>query len=347
MTDIRQVSTSSWIERALSAASSAAWRIDPERRQIEWSAGSEEVSGGFSGPVGLEEWLGSVHEEDRERVRQTLDQALAEGRLRIQYRLGGDVEKWVLAVGRTEDGVLSGAAFDGGATKQLEADVQAANRELEGFTYTVSHDLRGPLRAIMASSMILIEDYDEKLDDEGRQELRRQADAAKRMSQFLDHLLALSRLGRGEIGQEPIDVTALANEIAAELNGKESRHPVRFEVAPGLTTVGDPKLVRQLLSHLLENAARFGKPEGVEVRVYHAETSRGPAIAVADNGIGFPQEHAERIFLPFEKIVDPKDYPGAGVGLANVSRIVKRHGGRTWAEGRPGEGATFYFRLEP
>ncbi len=227
------------------------------------------------------------------------------------------------------------------ATEELERRVQERTQELEGFLYTVSHDFRAPLRAIMSASMILIEDYGDKIDREGQDELRRQSAAAKKLGVLMDDLLRLSRLGRQEMKQETIDLSAMAKEVAAEVGGHASETP-EVVIADGLSAVGDPMLLRLLFQNLLENAVKFAKKEGA-ARIEIG--AKGNSFFVKDEGIGFVQEKAEQIFGPFVRLHTEQEYPGSGVGLANVKRIVDRHEGRIWAEGRPGEGATFWFTL--
>lgn len=228
-------------------------------------------------------------------------------------------------------------------TEELERRVQERTRELEGFLYTVSHDFRAPLRAIMSASMILLEDYGDKIDREGQTELKRQSAAAKKLGTLMDDLLRLSRLSRQEMRTAELDLTALAREIAAEVSHRTTP-AAEIDVHEGLKVSADASLMRLLLQNLLENAAKFRRSDGpARVEVGTAEG----AIYVRDEGIGFPPEKAEKIFGPFERLHSEAEYPGTGVGLANVKRIVDRHGGRVWAEGRPGEGATFWFKLEP
>ncbi len=229
-------------------------------------------------------------------------------------------------------------------TEELEARVRERTRELEGFLYTVSHDFRAPLRAIMSASMILLEDYGDSLDRDGQAELKRQSQAAKKLGSLMDDLLRLSRLGRQEMRTEKLDLTALAREVASEVASRTNGTPPEIEVADGLSVQGDPALMRLLFQNLLENAAKFAK-KGEPARIVVGR--EGEALFVRDQGIGFPPEKAEKIFGPFERLHTDAEYPGSGVGLANVKRIVDRHGGRVWAEGTLGGGATFWVRLAP
>jgi len=220
--------------------------------------------------------------------------------------------------------------------------LQAANKELESFLYTVSHDFRGPLRAIMSSAMILIEDYGDKIDAEGQAELKRQSNAAKKLSNLMEELLRLSRLGRQEMNLQDLDLTVVSEEVGREVNARHGGNAV-IEVEPGLRAKADERLARLLLQNLLDNSVKFAKV-GEAARIQIGRTDRG-AFFVRDRGIGFEPEQAERIFLPFERLHREDEYPGTGVGLTNVNRIAQKHGGKAWAEGRKEEGATFFFTL--
>lgn len=226
----------------------------------------------------------------------------------------------------------------------LAQELQAANRELEGFVYSVSHDLRGPLRAILATSRMLQEDYADRLDSEGIQMLERQGHNAARLSSIIDDLLKLARVSRSEMAMARLDVTKLATEAAEELSSTPTSNHVKFKISEGLTGHGDALLVRLALLNLMSNAAKFS-PAGSEVEVGAVQANDHPTIFVRDRGIGFDMVNAERLFEPFERLVKDSEYPGTGIGLANVKRIVERHGGTVWAESEPGHGATFYFTL--
>jgi len=209
--------------------------------------------------------------------------------------------------------------------------------ELEGFTYAVSHDLRAPLRAIVATSRILEEDFGGELSAPALHQLSRQATNARKLAVLIDDLLRLSRLGREEIRREPIDFTGLACEITQEL-GIDAVE--RVEVQEGLVAVADARLLRLVLLNLIDNALKFS-PRGGKVMV----GGNGDEFFVRDEGIGFDMEFADKLFRPFERLVTENEFPGTGIGLANVRRIVERHGGRVWAASAPGMGATFSFTL--
>lgn len=226
------------------------------------------------------------------------------------------------------------------------AELEAANKELETFAYSVSHDLRAPLRSIDGFSRILLEDYGGKLDHEGRDSLVRVRAASQRMGGLIDDLLRLSRATRAEMRRTTVDLTALAGEIMAELQQAEPARRVHWVIAPGLTAAGDPQLLRVALGNLLGNAWKFTSPRPeARIEVGTARVDSGPAFLVRDDGVGFDMAYAGKLFGPFQRLHTTAEFPGTGIGLATVQRIVHRHGGRVWAEGQPNQGATFYFTL--
>ena len=226
------------------------------------------------------------------------------------------------------------------------AQLEAANRELEAFSYSVSHDLRAPLRAIQGFSRILGESAGRTIGDEDRRSLDRIAGAAERMSQLIDDLLSLSRVGRQSLGIADADLSALAREICAELRESEPERVVEFVVDEGVHGSGDVALLRIVLQNLLSNAWKFtAKKPVARIEFGRAGTARGPACFVRDDGAGFDARYAERLFTPFARLHSDSEFKGTGIGLAIVQRILARHGGHVWAEGHPGEGATFWFTL--
>jgi PAS domain S-box-containing protein len=293
--------------------------------------------------------------------------------------------------------------------RERTAELEAANKELEAFSYSVSHDLRAPLRSIDGFSRILLEDYRDKLDAEGQDSLKRVRAASQRMGELIDDLLKLSRASRTEMCRTEVDLTALAGEVAAELQRAEPARPVRWVIAPGLAVTGDPQLLRVVLDNLLGNAWKFtgkrtdpviefGADDGKksdegrvmrdaggvmrdkgsvmrdEGRVMRDEkdetatnrpassiihnpspvalltspvTRHSPPVTffVRDNGAGFDMAYAGKLFSAFQRLHSTADFPGTGIGLATVQRIVHRHGGRVWAEGEVDHGATIYFTL--
>ena len=218
-------------------------------------------------------------------------------------------------------------------------ELRRVNEELEGFTYSVSHDLRAPLRAIVSSSKILMEDYGEQVPGPARSELERQVIAANRLGQLIDDLLRLSRLARQPLKKVGLDLSAMAHEILTDICQGEQCANVKIQ--EGMTAFGDGPSMRLVVGNLLENACKFSKFRGDVVF-----GRRKGVFFVRDSGIGFDRKYEHKLFLPFERLVLDSEYPGTGIGLANVKRIIERHGGKVWAESEgPGKGATFYFSL--
>jgi signal transduction histidine kinase len=228
-------------------------------------------------------------------------------------------------------------------TTQLEA----ANKELEAFSYSVSHDLRAPLRSIDGFSQALLEDYGESLDEQAQHYLRRVRAGSQRMAELIDDLLMLSRMTRSEIRLETVALTALAQTIAAELRQVEPEREVKFVIAPDVTVQADRQLIRVALENLLGNAWKFtAKRSAARIEFGICLQPDGqPAYFVGDNGAGFDMAYADKLFGAFQRLHSPAEFSGTGIGLATVQRIIHRHGGRIWAEGVIEEGATFYFTL--
>jgi PAS domain S-box-containing protein len=225
---------------------------------------------------------------------------------------------------------------------------EANSRELESFSYSVSHDLRSPLRSIDGFSQALLEDHGDRLDEDARHHLARVRGAAQRMAQLIDDLLDLSRVTRAELDRRSVDLSAVAGEVAGELARREPTRTVRFTIADGLHTMGDPRLCRVLLENLLGNAWKFtARRESAHIEVGQAAEDGQPHFFVRDDGAGFDMAYAGKLFGAFQRLHRESEFEGTGIGLATVQRIVTRHGGRIWAEGRVGGGATFRFTLRP
>lgn len=226
--------------------------------------------------------------------------------------------------------------------------LEATNKELEAFSYSVSHDLRAPLRGMDGFSRALLEDYADKLDATGRDYLERLRAGSQRMAQLIDDMLELSRITRSELRRETVDLSAMAREIAEELRKSRPDRRVEFVVAPGIVVDGDPKLLRLLLGNLLGNAWKFtGKHETARIEFGRQEQEGGTVFFVRDNGAGFDPAYAGKLFGAFQRLHSAAEFEGTGVGLATVQRIVHRHGGRIWAEGEVEKGAAFFFTLAP
>ncbi len=233
--------------------------------------------------------------------------------------------------------------------EETNRDLEGANRELEAFSYSVSHDLRAPLRSIEGFSQILLEDHEQSLDEEARGYLGRVRAASRRMATLIDDLLDLSRVTRSTLARRTVDLSALAREIAAEIEGSHPERRVRFVISDGLVVAGDPRLLRVALENLLGNAFKFTQREE-EATIEFGAVPRGEggdmAYFVRDNGVGFDEAYADKLFGAFQRLHRPEEFEGTGIGLATVQRIVQRHGGEVWAEGKVGGGATFFFTLK-
>lgn len=231
-------------------------------------------------------------------------------------------------------------------TEAYAAQLEVANRELESFSYSVSHDLRTPLRGIDGFSQALLEDYGDRLDDQGKGFLRRVRTATQRMARLIDDLLILSGITRKQIARETVDLSALAlTGLEALQRASPDRH-VEVVVTAGAIVKGDPHLLRIALDNLLGNAWKFSEGRrDATVEFGIEENEDGTAYFVRDNGVGFDMAYVDKLFGPFQRLHLPEEFSGSGIGLATVKRIVERHGGRVWASGAVGEGAKFAFTL--
>jgi len=222
----------------------------------------------------------------------------------------------------------------------------AANKELESFSYSVSHDLRAPLRSIDGFSQALLEDCSETLNDDGRAHLQRIRKATQRMGFLIEDLLNLSRVSRTEMHTQNLDISALACSIANDLQNAQPERQIELQIEDGLKTRADPGLLRVVLENLLNNAWKFtSKHASAHIAFGMARGNGTPAFFVRDDGAGFDPAFADRLFGAFQRLHAMTEFAGTGVGLATVQRIVHRHGGRIWAESALGQGATFYFTL--
>jgi signal transduction histidine kinase len=229
---------------------------------------------------------------------------------------------------------------------QRVIELEAVNAELEVFSYSVSHDLRAPLRSMDGFSGALLQDYGDKLDEEGRSHLERIRRASQRMGRLIDDLLELSRIARQDMRRESVDLSALAGEIAAELQESQPDRDVDLGIADGLTATGDSSLLRVALQNLLDNAWKFTSPHPrakIELGVTEADGER--AYFVRDDGVGFDMAYAEKLFQPFRRLHSDAEFEGTGIGLATVQRIIKRHGGSVWVEAEVEQGCSVYFTL--
>ncbi len=228
------------------------------------------------------------------------------------------------------------------------AELEAANAELDSFAYAVSHDLRAPLRAMAGFAQALEEDFGNRLDGEAREDLAQIVVAARRMGTLIDGLFTLSRVTRGDIRRDAVDLSLLAEEVLADLLRGEPVRQVAWFVEPGLTANGDERMIEALLRNLLSNAWKYTRDAlPAEIHLYGTEQDGQRKFCVADNGVGFDMAHAGRLFKPFQRLHRQDEFPGVGIGLATVHRIVHRHGGEIHVTAQPGRGATFCFSLAP
>jgi signal transduction histidine kinase len=249
----------------------------------------------------------------------------------------------VLAAERQRDEILRDLER---RVAERTAELEAANRHLAAFSYSVSHDLRAPLRTISGFGEALAEECGARLGEEGRRYLDRMVSGARRMTELIEGMLSLGRVMNAELRRVEVDLTALAQEAARELLEHEARPP-ELVIDRGLRTFGDPTLLRAVVTNLLANALKFtSRRERARIQVGRRGDADGkPVFFVRDNGVGFDMRYADKLFGVFQRLHRQDEFPGTGVGLATVERIVARHGGRIWAEGTLGAGAIFFFTL--
>jgi PAS domain S-box-containing protein len=285
----------------------------------------------------------------RELRMVTLNGRMFDARLSVVTRRDGDGNRFV-------DGVIEDISARCAAERDRDraaeevrrkaTALETANRELEAFSYSVSHDLRAPLRAMDGFSRILEQEYGERLDAAGRDYLGRVRGAAQHMAALIDDLLKLARVARSELQPGPVDLSGLAAELAATLDERESKRELRWHIEPGLVARGDTRLLRVALDNLFDNAWKFTRGRSL-AQVQFGSCSEGGEVAyyVRDNGVGFDMAYAGKLFGAFQRLHDASQFPGTGVGLATAQRVIHKHGGRIWVEAAEGQGATFYFTL--
>ena len=245
-----------------------------------------------------------------------------------------------------EGKLVSSAIRDISERKRTDNALLLANRELEAFSYSVAHDLRAPLRGMSGFAQVLIDDYRDKLDEEGLDCLKEIHDNALRMGSLIDALLLLSRVTRSELNPQRTDLTAVARAVVTRLSASGNRPGLQISVQEGLAADLDSNLAHQLVENLLSNAWKFTSKKPAPRIEFGALQNPGSVVFfVRDNGAGFDMAHAGKLFSPFQRLHTVGEYPGTGIGLATAQRIVHRHGGRIWADGSLGAGATFYFTV--
>jgi len=230
--------------------------------------------------------------------------------------------------------------------RQQTAELKALNRELESFNYSLSHDLKTPLTGVYAAAQALSEGYAERLDENGRYFIESICRGSERLDELLDAMLLLSGATRAELAREAVDLSALARLVLQELQSKAPERQVEWRIAPDLVASGDPRLLRSVLENLLGNAWKYTRMVPAACIEFGCDKQEdGRIYFIRDNGAGFDMHDADRLFRPFSRLHRESEFKGKGIGLATVQRIVQRHGGKVWAEGEPGRGATFYFTL--
>jgi light-regulated signal transduction histidine kinase (bacteriophytochrome) len=233
------------------------------------------------------------------------------------------------------------------ALERAKEAAEIASREFEAFSYSVAHDLRSPLRGIDGFSLALLDGYSGSMDETGKRYLAKVRESAQYMAQMIESLLSLARISQGDLQREHVDLSAIAHETSRRLQSEHRDRTVNVQIADGLTCQGDSRLLGIALTNLLGNAWKFtGRQPDPCIEFNATRTSTRNAYFVRDNGAGFDMAFAEKLFGVFQRLHNGNEFEGTGIGLATVQRIVRRHGGRIWAEGMPEQGATFYFTLD-
>ena len=342
--------------------------LDPEGRISSWNAGAQRIKGYKAEEIIGQHFSRFYPPEDRDKPARELAIATQTGKYEEEgWRVRKDGSRFwasvVISAMRDERGSIRGFAKvtrDVTERKRSEDQVkqlnetlrqhslrlETTNKELEAFSYSVSHDLRSPLRSIDGFSLALMEDYGGALAPEARDYLQRVRAATKRMAQLIDDLLALSRLSRSEMTRTQVDLSGMARTVAAELRSAQPDRPAEFSIADGLTADGDPRLLRIVLDNLLGNAWKFtAKRADARIEFGASGENGSRQFFVRDNGAGFDMSYAHKLFGAFQRLHANEEFAGTGIGLATVQRIINRHGGRVTAEGAVGQGATFRFSL--
>jgi light-regulated signal transduction histidine kinase (bacteriophytochrome) len=289
---------------------------------------------------------------ERKQAQETIKQLNADLERRVVERTAQlaatnqELKEEIVRRGRAETELQRLNAELERRVTERTAQLAASNKELEAFSYSVAHDLRSPLRAIDGFSLAVLEDYAGRLDSKGEDYLRRIRGASQRMGQLIDDLLTLSRFTRREMQTLLVDLSALARAIARDLQQQDPGRQVTFIIADGLTVRGDATLLQAALENLLGNAWKFtAKRRAATIEFGQTHQNGKTVYVVRDDGAGFDMAYADKLFGPFQRLHQQREFPGTGIGLATVQRIIRRHGGRVWAEGAVEQGATFYITL--
>ena len=361
------------------------WELSPRQNHLYWSAETyrifelnpETVSQQQPGvplyEAHIDHFRATVHPDDLEKLDATYAEAIRQqapfssvhrlrmpdGRIKYVHERGesiydddGEIVRSIGTVQDVTERILVEQeleAYRNTLEERVEArtaELLAANEELEAFAYTVSHDLRAPLRAIHGFSQILLEDYHDRLDDEGRGYLQRVSSNTTRMGNLIDDLLSLARISRHQLDVTSCPLSEMVTGISRSLQQQDPDRQVNFHIQPGLRVQGDNSLLRIMLENLLGNAWKYtSKSEQVEIRFGQQQQDGQTVYFVCDNGVGFDDQYAHQLFTPFQRLHKAQEFEGTGIGLATVQRIIQRHGGEIWARAQVGEGACFYFTL--
>jgi PAS domain S-box-containing protein len=341
----------------------AIFMLDPEGRIASWNEGAERIKGYRADEIMGQHFSRFYPAEDLARGKPSyeLKMAAEQGQFEDEgWRVRKDGTRFwanvVITALRDEKGILRGFAKVSrdmterrraeDETKRQNALLAAANKELDAFSYSVAHDLRAPLRAIDGFSQALLQDYQERIPEEGRLYLERVRAGAIRMGQLIEDLLTLARISRHEIARTEVDLSRVAEEVASQLRASEEGRAVQFLITPGIVVTGDRRLLRIALENLIGNAWKFTSKQPTAQIEFGMQNGDGERVLfVRDNGPGFDMQYADKLFGVFQRLHRASEFPGTGVGLATVQRVIHRHGGRIWADAAVGKGATFYFAL--
>ncbi len=362
-----------FFRRILAIADDAVLSVDEDHRIILFNEGAEKIFGWradeiIGQPLNtlLPQWAGAPH--TRHMHAFAAGEAVARpmrGRgIRGRRRDGGEFPAEA-SISRIDVGgrtVFTAILRDVTAARRIEEDMRRlnadlidravqlenANRELEAFSYSVSHDLRAPLRSISGFAQLLVEDFADTVDDEAKDFLRRIEGASTRMAELIDDLLALSRLTRGDLMPTLVDLSAIAREVVDEIRRADpGRARVTVEIEDGMTAVADSRLMRTAVVNLMDNAWKYtSRNDSARISFTSGMDAEGQRVfTLRDDGAGFDMAYADKLFGAFQRLHGTGEFPGSGIGLATVQRIVHKHGGRVWAEGAVGKGAAFHFTL--
>ncbi|MBD3242948.1 MAG: PAS domain S-box protein, partial [Chitinivibrionales bacterium] len=349
------------LDRAQSVARTGSWRVRTKQRHMEWSDEVYRIFGiPREAPLSTDVFVSAIHPQDRELVDRRWQAALRGEPYDLEFRIvtAGKI-KWVRERAELEfdeEGELIGAlgiTQDITARKRVEQQLKRsrdalaeANRELESFSYSVSHDLRNPLNNIGMMADVLDRKYHEALDDRGQRCVAEISSNSARMAGIITDLLTLSGISRHELELTQVDLSTMAGDIVRELRKDDPERAVEVIIHEHMWLTADPRLIRLAMENLVRNAWKYtSRAESPRIEIGARANRDHRIFFVKDNGAGFDMKDAERIFEPFTRVHSDREYRGTGVGLSIVQRVIRRHGGRVWAESAVGKGATFYFTL--